>query len=48
MDFLQQHWSLIATNPWLFASWTGIVASVAWAVIHFLYTNRLALYKHRG
>ena len=48
MDFLQQHWALIAANPWLFASWTVIVAGVAWAVIHFLYKTRLDLYKHRG
>lgn len=48
MDFLQQHWALIVANPWLFASWTVIVAGVAWAVIHFLYKTRLDLYKHRG
>lgn len=48
MDFLQQHWALIAANPWLFASWSAVVAGVTWTVIHFLYKNRLDLYKHRG
>lgn len=48
MDFLQQHWALIAENPWLFASWSAIVAGVTWTVIHFLYKNRLDLHKHRG
>jgi len=48
MDFLQQHWGLIAANSWLFISWSLIVGGVTWTVIHFLYKHRLDLYKHRG
>lgn len=48
MSFLQQHWALIAANPWLFASWILLVAGLTWTVIHFLYRHRLELYRHRG
>ncbi len=47
MDFLQQHWAVIEANAWLFASWTAVVASATWLIIHFLYKHRLGLYKHR-
>jgi hypothetical protein len=47
MDFLHQHWAVIADNPWLFVSWTLVVASAIWAVIHFIYRHRLDTYKHR-
>jgi len=47
MEFLQQHWAVVAANPWLFATWATLVASGTWIVIHFLYQHRLELYKHR-
>lgn len=48
MEFLQQHWAVVVANPWLFATWTTLVASAAWIVIHFLYQHRIELYKHRA
>jgi len=41
MDFLQQHWAVIAANSWLFVTGALVVASVAWTVIHFLYKHRI-------
>ena len=48
MNFLQQNWEMISANSWLFASWSLIIGSLTWTIIHFLYKHRLDLYKHRG
>jgi hypothetical protein len=46
-DFFERHGAVVAGNWGLFLTWTGIVASVVWAVAHFTFGHRIDALKER-
>lgn len=47
MNFLQENWLWISTNPWSVAGFALICISIGWGAATLLYQERIALLKER-
>lgn len=48
MEFFQQNWALIGSNPWIFATVALLFFSMGWGAARLLYSERLEILKAKA